>query len=156
MARATNSLPVPLSPRINTFTSCGATRPICLHTVCMAAPLPIRRSGRSSGRSPSSTISRHVHQPADVKRLADHLPQLAGVQRLDQIIVGPQFHGLDRRVGRAVARDEDHQALGIELPKITEDIEAAAVAQADVQQDDIGRFFGRQAQPLGGVSAPRT
>ena len=43
-------------PKISTFTSCGATRPICLQTVCMAVPLPISRSGLSSGRSPSSRI----------------------------------------------------------------------------------------------------
>lgn len=54
---ATSSLPVPLSPKIRTLTSWGATRPICLQTICMAGRLPMKRSGASSGRSASSTMA---------------------------------------------------------------------------------------------------
>ena len=92
----------------------------------------------------------YVHQPADGERLAHYLLKLAGIQRLDQIIVGPQFHGLDGGVGRAVPRDEDNEAPGIEPAKVMEDLQARAVAKANVQQDYIGRLFGSQLQTLGG------
>ena len=91
-----------------------------------------------------------MHQAADGQRLTHHLLKLAGVQRLDQVIVGAEFHGLDGGVGRAVSRDEDDEALGIELVKIVEDIEPGAVAEPDVEQDHIRRFFGGQLQTFGG------
>ena len=40
MARATNSLPVPVSPRINTFASVGATTSTCRRTRFRAALVP--------------------------------------------------------------------------------------------------------------------
>ena len=54
-ARATNSLPVPLSPRISTLTSCGAMRPIILHISCMTGLRPMMRSTRSSVGSTAGT-----------------------------------------------------------------------------------------------------
>ena len=42
--RATSSLPVPLSPRINTVTFCDATRPIALYTSCIAGERPMMTS----------------------------------------------------------------------------------------------------------------
>ena len=39
-ARATSSLPVPLSPKISTVTSWQATRPIALYTSCIAVECP--------------------------------------------------------------------------------------------------------------------
>ena len=41
MARATSSLPVPLSPVISTGTSVGATRAMLLKSSCMAGDVPM-------------------------------------------------------------------------------------------------------------------
>ena len=54
MARATSSLPVPLSPRISTVTSWPAARPIALYTSCIAGDRPTIRSAAASSGSSSS------------------------------------------------------------------------------------------------------
>ena len=92
----------------------------------------------------------HVHQSADGKRLAHDLLELFGVQRFDQIVVGPQFHGLDGGVRRSMSRDEDDKTPGIETAEVVKDIKARAVAEANVQQDYVGRLFGGQLQTFGG------
>ncbi len=48
MAAATSSLPVPVSPRINTGTSYGATRPIRSKSTCIAGLRPISPSNAGS------------------------------------------------------------------------------------------------------------
>ena len=91
-----------------------------------------------------------MHQAADVERLAHHLLELAGVQRLDQVIVGAELHGLDGGVGRTVSGDKDDQAFGIELVKVAEDVKPGAVAETDVEQDHVRDLVGSQLQSLGG------
>ena len=98
---------------------------------------------------------RHVHQPADGESLIHHLLQLPGIQRLDQVVVGPQFHRLDRRLGRAVSRDENHEALGVDSPQVVKHIQSRAVAQPDVQQNHVGGRFGGQTQTFGGRFGPQ-
>ena len=49
MARATSSLPVPLSPRISTVDRTPAAFPICLNVSIIRGSLPIRRSAPPAG-----------------------------------------------------------------------------------------------------------
>jgi 3-oxoacyl-[acyl-carrier-protein] synthase III len=49
-------------------------------------------------------------------------------------------------------RHEDDEAFGIEAAEIVKNIEPGAVAKANIEKDDIRRFFFGQAQPfLGGL-----
>ena len=91
---------------------------------------------------------RHVHQAADAERLAHDLLELTGVQRLEQIVVGPELHGLNGRVGRAVSGDKDDQGPGIELVQFTEDVQSGSVAETNVKQDHIRYLVGGQVQSL--------
>ena len=74
MARATSSLPVPLSPRISTVTSCAATRPIALYTSCMAGQRPSSTSP-VAGAASLGHRGRHAHQPAGLHRPVDQVAQ---------------------------------------------------------------------------------
>ena len=45
----------------------------------------------------------------------DHLAHLAQFQRLEQVVVGAELHGLDGVVGVAVAADEDDRTAGVQV-----------------------------------------
>src|SRR5258705_553731 len=69
MARATNSLPVPLSPVISTLTSCAATRPIALKTSSIEGQDPRIASPRSSsGAGGAVPVLRGAEAPRDLRR----------------------------------------------------------------------------------------
>src|SRR2546426_175300 len=62
MARATSSLPVPLSPVMSTQASRGATRAMRLKTACIGALAPTISSGDASGTGAaagSGAVRRH-------------------------------------------------------------------------------------------------
>ncbi|MDP9891697.1 hypothetical protein J2W32_001916 [Variovorax boronicumulans] len=56
-ARATSSLPVPLSPWMNTVTAVRATREICRYTRCISCERPTSGPKRPVSRQSSSTSS---------------------------------------------------------------------------------------------------
>ena len=57
MARATSSLPVPLSPVISTGTFCPATRPMALYTSRIAGQVPMMAPSTSGSGSVSATTA---------------------------------------------------------------------------------------------------
>ena len=75
----------------------------------------------------------------------DHHP----VQRqgLLQEVVGADPHRLDRRVDVAVARDYDDGRREVAFPKLREQVQAVAVGQPHVEQDEIELVARHQGAP---------
>ena len=150
MARATSSLPVPLSPVISTGTSWAATRPMALYTSLhgragsrrwLRRRVVVRRRLGDDGRL--------AHQPGDLQRLADHAAQLVQVERLEQVVVGPLLHRLDGRVRRLGHGDEDDRDAGVDPADLPEDVQAGLVGQAQVEENDVRGLGGDALEALG-------
>ena len=97
---------------------------------------------------------RNVHQTADLKRLPYDLFQLRCVQRFYEVIVRPEFHGLDGRFGGPAAGDEDNHHLRVD-PELVEQIQAGSGAQDNVQQDDLRGLVGGDLQTFLGRRGPQ-
>ena len=98
---------------------------------------------------------RDVHQAADLERLPYDLFQLRCIQRFQQILIRPQFHGLDGRFGGPVAGDEDDHHLGVDPAQFVEQFQAGSGAQGDVQQHDLRGLVGGDLQPFLGRRGPQ-
>ena len=72
-----------------------------------------------------------------LERGFDGLYQPLAVEGLDQKVVGPAAHGLDRHVDRAVGGDHDHGSLQAAFLDEVEDFSAAHIGQAHVEQDQV-------------------
>ena len=100
IALATSSLPVPLSPMIRTVASVGATLTIRARTSPIASESPTRPPtiappGRHRRRPPLGQRGRGG---------IDARHQLAGRERLGQVVEGAELDGLDGRLEAGVAR----------------------------------------------------
>ena len=93
---------------------------------------------------------RLVHQPADLDRLVDLLPELLDVQRLVDVVVGAELDRLDRRLARRDARDEDHRQLRVEVVDPPVEVQPRGLGQQDVEQDDVRVLLLDQGEPLVG------
>ena len=90
--------------------------------------------------------------------LDGHL-QLFVDQRLGEEVEGPQADRLDGRLDRAVAGDHDHGRVRLLLAAMGQQVEAVAVAQADVDQHQVvglaidgGDAFGQAGGRIGLVA----
>src|ERR1700738_3984612 len=98
MARATSSLPVPLSPVIRTGTSWAATRPMALYTSHMAGQLPTMAPSASGSGGGPGPPGRLPHPPPPPQPPPHPPPQVVRVERLEEVVVGAVPHRLDGRV----------------------------------------------------------
>ena len=104
MARATSSLPVPLSPVISTEASVGATSAIRLKTSCIAG---LRAQQLLAQARPASPAVRPRPVAAMRQRPVDHRGGLLQVERLGQVIERAVLHRGDGHVQIAEGRDDD-------------------------------------------------
>ena len=115
MARATSSLPVPLSPVISAVASRGGELADelenLLHRLAAAddAQFVILRFQQR-------LVGDHLlHVARGLERVGDDLLELGHVERLEQVIVGPELHRLDGGLRGAVGGHQDDQQLGVDL-----------------------------------------
>ena len=106
-ARATSSLPVPLSPVMSTQASVGATRAMRLNTACIAglrptssSPIGLERRGRLLDRP----------GPAG-ERPGDRVERLVQVERLGQVVERPALDGPHRGGQVAEGGDDDDRRV---------------------------------------------
>src|SRR5262249_53418331 len=74
--------------------------------------------------------------------------QLVEIDRFEEVLVGAALHGLDGRLGRRVGGDEDDGEARVELTDAVEDVEAAHVGQADVEDDRVRHVGPYQVEAL--------
>jgi len=68
---------------------------------------------------------------------ADAGAEFGQVERLGQIVVGPEFQSLDLVVQRVAGRDDDDPGPAAALLQLFEQPQSAAAGQHDVQQDAV-------------------
>ena len=95
MARATTSLPVPLSPVMSTVASVGATISISSVTFFMAGLLPIISV---PGKTLLQILAQAHHLAAGafvLEGVGHQVRQLVGIHRLGDVVVGALLERLD-------------------------------------------------------------
>src|SRR5690348_11912616 len=127
MARAINSLPVPVSPRTSTVESVGATRSTSPRRDSRAALVPtIWSNSRALSSSPHRSLSREPTippaEPLDLQRHSNGIKQGFAVERFREKFHRTASHRLQTYLFVAVCCDEDgwyratiRVQLGLEL-----------------------------------------
>ncbi len=110
-ARATSSLPVPLSPWIRMALSLGPARSIKRKTSCIAGDRPIISDLGWPRSSRALSCDVLFTQLPPLEGFLDQLLQFLQRKRLGQVVVGAQFHGLHGRLDGALARQHDEFAF---------------------------------------------
>src|ERR1700676_1749667 len=109
MARATNSLPVPVAPAIMTVVIRGATSRVRRYSFCMTSALPIipgkRATVLSCGYS-ADRCGRIASTPPEIRHLKISLEQIGCA------IFGPGRDGTEPKVGDAPRKPGDARRAG--------------------------------------------
>ena len=91
---------------------------------------------------------------ADVDGPRHHVAKLVQVQRLEQVLEGPQLHGLDGGLGGPVRRDDDHRQPGVDLADLAVGVQSRHVGQPDVEDHGVGRLAADLLRGLRGRCRP--
>ncbi len=152
-ARATSSLPVPLSPRIRIVLSVSATRSIILKTSCIV--------GRIADQLVELVLLLQLFAQVNVfgngvvvgKRPLDAQAQIIDLEGLFQIIEGPLFHRVHRRFDGGVGGDDDDGGRGVEGAGLLQDFQAVRAGFVQIEVgDDQFRALGFEGFDGGVVS----
>ena len=152
MARATSSLPVPLSPRTSTVESVGATRSMRpqhfgLHP---GAPRQDAAEGRRAGCVGAQRDVVAKELPL-LRRLADDDVQLFDLGRLGQVVVGAELHGLHRGGDVLEAGHHDHLRRLRDRRQLAQDVDALLLRHPHVENDDVERPLANPLERGGAV-----
>ena len=90
------------------------------------------------GRPPVRHDCGDPHQAADLEGPRNQFAKGVELQRLQQVLVGPEAHRLDGGGGGPMPGDEDDRNLGDELMDSAENLQAGLVWQVNVQDDRVG------------------
>ena len=153
MVRATNSLPVPLSPVMSTEAVLGATSSISRKTSCIALEAPT--SEPSSPLSRSSPLHRFQFAigAALAGRILQDGAQPGWIDRLLDEVVGPQFHGGDRGVDAALRGQQDDGDLAWLKGDLLQQFHAVHARHAQVGHHNSGTpvgYFFQALHPVAG------
>ena len=137
-ARATSSLPVPLSPWISTVARLGAARAIRSYTARIFALPPMISSKRCApdrSRLRSSRFSRTSRRRSmALRRTTSTSSFLNGFgEVVERALLGRRDGALDG----AERRDHHHRQLVVEAADLFEHLEAVLVRQHQVEQDRV-------------------
>ena len=151
MARATHSLPVPDSPVTSTVLSvraiCSISLKIGEHLV--AAPDDVRKLMCAAERPLQQDVL--LAEQALLERVADLYLQLVDVERLAEIVVSAQAHGLDSGVCRGKGGDHDAEDVRVDALRGAKHVNTCHVRHLDVrdQQIEPPRFeIGHRRRPF--------
>ena len=132
-ARATSSLPVPLSPVMSTVASECATLSI------------VARSWRIAGESPtiepyarrlvSAPCARRSSSSASAR--CTHEAELVGRERLADVVARAELHAAHRGVDRRIRGDQQHRGRRIADEQLRQQRHAVLIGQVDVAQHEI-------------------
>ena len=96
-----------------------------------------------------------LEQALPVQGLLEHDLELIDVDRLGEVVLGSELHGLDRGLHRAVGGHEDDHRLGADLLDLREELEAVHARHPEVGEDDVGLDLLEQLQSRARVVGPR-
>ena len=78
-----------------------------------------------------------VAEALALERPSDDEVDLVELERLGDVVVGPELHGLDRGLGGADGGDHDHHRLGGGLLRRAQDLEAVGGGHPEVGDDHV-------------------
>ena len=84
-----------------------------------------------------------VADSLDVELFADDQLHLRHGERLEHVIAGSSFHGLDRGFDRSVGRHHDHGRGGVDALGFLQEIEAVHARQLEIGDNQVGRLAGQ-------------
>ena len=116
----------------------------------LVAPLEIE--GGDLVAAPIFEVGHAVAEPPDLRRPLQHGADLAGGERLGQVVERPPADRVERRVDAGVGRDQDHRQPGRLRQQRLEEVHPPVLAEPEVDQGHV------EGPPLGhpeGVARPR-
>jgi hypothetical protein len=96
-----------------------------------------------------------LHHPGDFQGPLYQSPHLGNVEGFEDIIEGPELHGLNRRLRSPEGRHQDHQGLGIPLLDLSEDLQAALPGHFDIHDHQVRVILGEPFQSFDSVLGQR-
>lgn len=92
-------------------------------------------------------IRNHLfHVPRRAQGVRNDFLQLGNVEGLQQVIVGPELHRLDRSLRRAVGGHQNDEQLGVGFPDPPQRLQAAHATHAHVHQHKVRLYLGEKPQ----------
>ena len=146
--RASSSLPTPVSPWISTVVSS------CAISLQEREDLEHLRALRDDVRQgepllvPSERLAALGAQLAELERPPQDQQDLVGLERLDQVVLGPQPGGLDRGADGAIRGHHDHADLRVLGLQLAHDLYAVHARQALVGQREVDVLALEEVQRL--------
>ena len=135
MARATSSLPVPVSPVISTGASTPAARPMSFQIASIAALVPTSapRAARAAGAA-----AQRPRERALLDRALDGGEQQRQIERLGEVVEGAVAHRADGALAVAVGGGDDHRHVAVRARRAARaGNRGRRRPQADVEQDAV-------------------
>ena len=152
IARASTSLPVPLSPVSSTVALYSAARS------SSSSRSIIPGDAATIGRSPTARLDVALEQgvraaqPLALPGLLDREQHLGGLEGLGQVVEGAALEGLDREVAGAVGGHQQDGSAGQAADQLGQQLEAVHAGHAHVAEHDVhGRLeAGEGGRRVGG------
>ena len=138
MARATSSLPVPDSPVTSTVASASAARSTTRNRRRIGSDWPTISPSRPFSGAPGAQLARQPARPHLRQGRLDRGADLLVGERLDEVLVRAEAHGLDRRLHRRVRGHHDHLHVAALRAHAPEHLDAVDAGHRQVAQDDVG------------------
>ncbi len=145
IARATSSLPVPLSPRISTR---RVRRRGALDRVPDLPQQPALADHLVAGFDGALERAILVLQARAVQRVLDRDEDAFARQRLLDEVERAELRRLDRRAHRAMPRDHDDRERLVRLLDLLQHFEPVDPRHLDVEEDEVGRFLLDEREPF--------
>ena len=95
-------------------------------------------------------LCRQLRRPRDARQ---HAAKMRQVDRLQQVVGRTVAHRLDRAFERGVTGDDDDLCFAFARRRIAQQLEAVAVGQDQVEQNDVGRRRQKVACALQRIGA---
>ena len=161
IARATSSLPVPLSPTSSTVTADRAARAASSNTASRPLlsekmPSSRKRSRMAAVAPPSPRRARaallavgrrsRARRPSASRTTQGHAAEIAPF--LHDVVGGAELHGVDGHVLRSSAGDDDDRDRRMPGTDDPEAVEAGGVREAVVEQDAVDPSGGQMLERL--------
>ena len=146
MARATSSLPTPLSPRISTVTSLSDTCSITVRDrLHLGAVAPEQERPVLVVAQLPPQLGDLGHEPRLLDRALDggverDLAQPLGIVGFDDVVGGAEAHRLDDRRRLLAARQHDHLQVGLRRLQRAQRLEPVHAGHHHVEQHDVRRI----------------
>ena len=137
MARATTSLPVPLSPVISTVASVGATISISSHHLLHGRALADQLRGRGSFLQVLAQPHHFAPRALVLQGVGHQVRQLVGIHRLGDVVVGAALERLHGGFHRGVAGHDDDGQVRIGLLQARLQLHAVHARHFDIEQRDV-------------------